>query len=109
MAEERSVSTEKGEATGDKVTMALTLVHMQGPLFLYLLGALLSLAAFLGETTVALCQKGYWTIGSRMINVVTKIMRLIYKLIHGLARNFLKPPYGLGWFATIICLNENLE
>ncbi|XP_063875872.1 uncharacterized protein LOC135108640 isoform X2 [Scylla paramamosain] len=36
----------------DKVTMALTLVHMQGPLFLFIAGALLSLAVFLGENAV---------------------------------------------------------
>ncbi|XP_050733474.1 uncharacterized protein LOC127007030 [Eriocheir sinensis] len=56
VAEESSVSTEKDESAGDRVNRALTLVHMQGPLFLFLAGTLLSLAAFLGEITVTLCH-----------------------------------------------------
>lgn len=73
--EESGISMEKGEGAGDQATvaMALTTVHMQGPLFLYLTGALLSLAVFLAEITATLCHPGHCTSGSLMINEFTRV------------------------------------
>lgn len=57
VAKENIMSTEEEDAAGtQKVTMALTVIHMQGPLFLYLVGVCLSFAVFLGEISVTLCH-----------------------------------------------------
>ena len=55
-AKENKILEEKEDIVGAQVTMALTLVHMQGPLFLYLIGACLSLGVFLGEISVSFCH-----------------------------------------------------
>ncbi|MPC95554.1 hypothetical protein E2C01_090771 [Portunus trituberculatus] len=52
---ENNIPEEEEATVGTQVTMALTLVHMQGPLFLYLIGASLSLGVFLGEISVSIC------------------------------------------------------
>lgn len=40
-------------------TKALTLIHMQGPLFLFLVGAFLSFSVFIGENSVSLYRQGH--------------------------------------------------
>ncbi|XP_063875823.1 ionotropic receptor 21a-like [Scylla paramamosain] len=61
-AKENNIPEEEEVIAGAHVTMALTLVHMQGPLFLFLIGACLSLAVFLGEISVSFCHLDRGTI-----------------------------------------------
>ena len=52
-------------AGGQKANMALTLIHMQGPLFLYIVGACLSLCVFLSEIGLAFYYLDHSTSGSQ--------------------------------------------
>ncbi|XP_050733479.1 uncharacterized protein LOC127007033 isoform X3 [Eriocheir sinensis] len=49
------------DASNRNILMALSLVHMQGPLFLYFAGALLSLAVFCSENAASFCHLGRTT------------------------------------------------
>lgn len=58
-----SITQLKEENTSENEggTVPLTIVHMQGPLFLFLAGAFFAVSVFLGENSVMLCPNGIFT------------------------------------------------
>lgn len=65
--EESKTEVQKGEGGG---ILALTLVHMQGPFFLYTAGMIVSLIVFLSENVSIICIKNRFILVGKQIPFV---------------------------------------